>query len=82
MADNVVITAGTGTTVAADEVTDATLGTVKVQYVKIMDGSLDGTDKAAVTSASGLLVDLGVNNDVKVSDGTDTLLIDGNGSAH
>jgi hypothetical protein len=33
MADNVTITAGTGTTVAADEVVDPTLGTVKVQLV-------------------------------------------------
>lgn len=56
MADNVVVTAGTGTTVAADEVVDGTLGTVKVQFVKIMDGTLDGTTKAAV-GAAGLKVD-------------------------
>lgn len=56
MADNVAITAGAGTTVGADEVVDATLGTVKVQYVKLMDGTLDGTIKAAVT-ARGLAVD-------------------------
>ena len=54
MADNVVITAGTGTTVAADEVVDGTLGTVKAQYIKIMDGTLDGTAKAKVmTTAPG-----------------------------
>lgn len=57
MADNVVVTAGTGTTVGADEVVDATLGTVKVQYVKLMDGTLDGTTKAAV-GASGLAADV------------------------
>lgn len=56
MADNVAITAGTGTTVAADEVVDATLGTVKVQFVKIMDGTLDGTSKATVGS-NGLKTD-------------------------
>lgn len=56
MADNVAITAGTGTTVAADEVVDGTLGTVKVQYVKLMDGTLDGTAKAAV-GTNGLKVD-------------------------
>jgi hypothetical protein len=56
MADNVIISAGTGTTVAADEVVDGTLGTVKVQYVKIMDGTLDGTSKATV-GANGLKVD-------------------------
>ena len=50
------ITAGTGTTVAADEVTDGTLGTAKVQYMKIMDGTLDGTAKAAVNSVGGLVV--------------------------
>jgi hypothetical protein len=55
MADNVAITAGAGTTVAADEVVDGTLGTVKVQYVKIMDGTLDGTSKAAV-GANGVAV--------------------------
>lgn len=56
MADNVVVTAGTGTTVAADEVTDGTLGSCKVQYIKIMDGTIDGTTKAAV-GAAGLKVD-------------------------
>lgn len=56
MADNVSITPGTGNTVAADEVIDGTLGTVKVQYVKIMDGTLDGTAKATV-NANGLKVD-------------------------
>lgn len=57
MADNVAITAGSGTTVAADEVVDGTLGTVKVQFMKIMDGTLDGTNKAAV-NARGLAVDI------------------------
>lgn len=56
MADNFLITQGSGTTIAADEVVDGTLGTVKVQYVKIMDGTLDGTSKASV-SATGLKVD-------------------------
>lgn len=57
MADNVAITAGSGTTIAADEVTDGTLGSAKVQYVKLMDGTLDGTTKAAV-GANGLAVDV------------------------
>lgn len=56
MADNVNITPGAGATVAADEVSDGTLGTVKVQFVKLMDGTLDGTNKAAV-GANGLKVD-------------------------
>lgn len=52
MADNVAVTAGSGTNIAADEVVDATLGTVKVQYVKLMDGTLDGTGKVTVKAAS------------------------------
>lgn len=57
MADNVAVTAGSGTSIAADEVVDATLGTVKVQYVKLMDGTLDGTTKATV-DGNGLDVDV------------------------
>jgi hypothetical protein len=56
LADNVAVTAGSGTTIAADEVIDGTLGTVKVQYVKLMDGTLDGSTKATV-GAGGLKVD-------------------------
>ena len=52
MADNVAITAGSGTNIAADEVTDGVLGTVKVQYVKIMDGTIDGTNKVAIKGPS------------------------------
>lgn len=59
MADNVVLNAGAGgATCAADEVADGTLGTVKVQFIKIMDGTLDGTTKAAV-GTDGLKVDPG-----------------------
>ncbi len=57
MADNVAITVGSGTTIAADEVSDGTLGSCKVQYIKIMDGTLDGTSKAAV-GANGLACDV------------------------
>ena len=57
MADNFLRTPGSGESVAGDEVTDATLGTVKVQFVKLMDGTLDGTSKAAV-GANGLAVDV------------------------
>lgn len=52
MADNVAVTAGSGITIAADEVVDATLGTVKVQMVKIMDGTIDGTAKMKILAAS------------------------------
>src|SRR5215203_5028952 len=62
MADNVTIAeAETGSLVAADEVADGTLGTVKVQYVKLIDGSLGGTTKIIGTnraqpSDTGLVV--------------------------
>src|SRR5215203_2657880 len=50
MADNVNVTEAGTTAIAADEVVDGTLGTVKVQYVKIMDGSIGGTEKAIGTN--------------------------------
>src|SRR5215203_1657898 len=51
MADNVTIAeAETGSLVAADEVVDGTLGTVKVQYVKLVDGTLGGTSKVMGTN--------------------------------
>lgn len=56
MADNVNVTPGTGNIIAADEINDPTLGVVKVQYVKLMDGTLDGATKASVGS-NGLKVD-------------------------
>jgi len=58
MADNVAITAGTGTSIAADEVVDGTLGTVKVGFVKLMGGTLDSTEKIAGDAANGLDVDV------------------------
>lgn len=58
MADNVAVTAGSGTTIAADEVSDGTLGSCKVQYVKLMDGTLNGTGKAAIDATNGLSVTL------------------------
>jgi len=56
MADNVAITPGSGNTIAADEVTDGILGSVKVQYVKLMDGTIDGTNKGVI-NVNGLKVD-------------------------
>jgi hypothetical protein len=57
MADNVAITPGSGKTVLADEVTDGTLGTGIVQIVKIMDATLDGTNKLIVSAAGAAKVD-------------------------
>lgn len=55
MADNVSISQSDGTakTVLSDEVTDATLGVGQVQYVKLMDGTVDSTTKISpATSAN------------------------------
>ena len=54
MADNVAVTSGSGTNIAADEVVDPTLGTVKAQYVKIMDGTLDSVNKLLIGSNGAL----------------------------
>lgn len=53
-ADNISVTAGAGTTVAADEVTDGTLGSVKTQFIKVMDGTIDGTNKLVVTAGGAI----------------------------
>lgn len=51
MADNLDVTAGSGSTIGMDEVVDGTLGTVKVGFGKIMDGTLDSTNKLVVNSS-------------------------------
>ena len=56
MADNLNVTPGTGATMAADEATDGTLGSVKVPFAKIMDGTLDSTNKLIVNSSGEALV--------------------------
>lgn len=77
MADNIAITAGSGTTIAADDI-----GSVLHQRVKLSqgaDGSATDVSSAAplnVTlantgaNATPLVVDLGANNDVSVNAGT------------
>jgi hypothetical protein len=57
MADNCVRTPGTGETVLADELTDGTLGSGKAQFVKLMDGTLDSSNKAIVDSSGNLQVE-------------------------
>jgi hypothetical protein len=52
MADNVSVPSGSGALIAADEITHPTLGTVKVQLMKIADGTMDGTTGAVVTTTS------------------------------
>jgi len=87
MSDNVELNPQSGgAVVGADEVTDDTLGTVKVQYVKLMDGALDGTAKSAI-DANGLDVDVTrvggtvtigpVAGTVTVQDGGGAITVDG-----
>lgn len=54
MSDNVQITPGTGATIGTDEVTDSTLGTVQIQYTKLMDGTLNGTNKSVIDQHGNL----------------------------
>jgi hypothetical protein len=56
MADNLAVTAGSGSTIGMDEVVDGTLGTVKVGFGKIMDGTLDSTNKLVVSAEGAALV--------------------------
>jgi hypothetical protein len=51
MADNVVVTAGLGTTIHADEYTHSTLGSGKTQLVKLVDGTLDNS--TAIVAGNG-----------------------------
>lgn len=78
MADNVLVTAGTGTTVHADEYTHTVLGSGKTQLVKIVDGVLDSEtplkvaaeDVASVGGEGGLLA-MGIRKDVPAALGAD-----------
>lgn len=53
MADNVAITAGSGTNIATDDVSG-----VHYQYVKLVNGTLDATDKIGGDATNGLDVDV------------------------
>jgi hypothetical protein len=48
-----------GTKIATDGITDIDSLPKRVQYVKLMDGTLGGTDKIPGTAARGLLVESG-----------------------
>jgi hypothetical protein len=67
VADNVDITAGTGTTIATDDCT-----TGQVQLVKLAYGA-DGNRTHVPADADGLLVNLGTNNDVALAAGTNNI---------
>jgi hypothetical protein len=51
MADNVDLTAPAGSA-AADEATDGVLGSVKFQMVKLVDGTIGGTEKSKILAPS------------------------------
>lgn len=72
MSDNVSVTAGSGTVIAADEVVDGTLGTVKVQYMKLMDGTLDGTNKLIVDANGAVRTTASPSSSVADKSGTVT----------
>lgn len=57
MADNVAITAGAGTTIATDEVAVNGGSAAHAQYMKLVDGTANGTDGLPGTAARGLTVD-------------------------
>lgn len=57
MAQNVAITAGSGTVIAADLVTDIAgfgSGAADVQYMKLVDGTVGGTNKLVVNSVGSI----------------------------
>lgn len=64
MADNVDISAGTGTTIATDDCTTGHAQVVKLAY------SADGDRTHVPADANGMLVNLGTNNDVTVTNAT------------
>jgi hypothetical protein len=70
MADNVAITAGSGTTIATDEVqVSGTNPLAHVQYVKIVDGTLNGTGAIGGDATNGLDVDVTrLPTDVAIAD--------------
>lgn len=72
MADNLDITAGTGTTVATDQV-----GSVHYQKVKLVDGTADSS--TVITAGGG--VEAGALRVTVASDSTGVLSVDDNGGA-
>jgi hypothetical protein len=57
MTDNIAVTPGSGVTVLADGLTDGVMGAGIVQFVKLMDGTLDSANKLIVSAAGAAKVD-------------------------
>ncbi len=77
MADNVAITAGSGTTIHADEYTHTTFGSGKTQLVKLVDGTVNGDTGIASgggVEASALRVTI-------ANDSTGLVSVDDNGGS-
>jgi hypothetical protein len=72
MADNIAITAGVGTTIATDDVSN-----VHYQRVKLVDGTLDSVAAIPGSATDGLLVNLGTNNDVTATLSAETTKVIG-----
>lgn len=70
MADQVQITPGSGVSIITDEVTDGTLGTGQVQVMKIMDATVNGTNKLVITAAGAAQVVFPSAQAVTLSSGT------------
>jgi fibronectin-binding autotransporter adhesin len=91
MSDNVAITAGSGTTVSTEEITTLNGGAVSAQHIQRVAAAIRTADGVAVdlpgSTADGLLVNLGTNNDVTVTgtvtaqDGGGSLTIDDGGAS-
>lgn len=65
MAENVNITPGAGETIAADQVADDPIlgvGTAKVQFVKLMDGTIGGTSKQVIATDGSIPMGAIVND--------------------
>ena len=82
MADNVVITPGTGATIHADEYTHSTLGSGKTQLVKLVDGTLDSsTAIAAGGGVEAVALRVTLANDstgvVSIDDNNGAITVDG-----
>lgn len=77
MADNVAITAGSGTTIATDDVSS-----VHYQRVKLVDGTLDSTAAIAGDATYGLDVDVTRFPNESVSAKTADISSSGNNTVH
>jgi hypothetical protein len=77
VADNINVTPGTGATILMDSVVDTTLGTGLVGIGKIMDGTLDSTNKLIVSTRGALAAE----HPSDVTPATQTVTVQDTGSS-